>query len=172
MACSSRANAGQRMKLHVAGALSSLERDRMAPGAELERVIEVPIRTLDDVLAEAQAPAPIDLISLDVEGHELQVLDGFTLSRWKPRLILLEDHVGDLTKHRFLSAQGYRLVRRVENNGWYVPRDAAVSVGPRERWEIVRKYYLALPFRMLRNASRRLRQPIKDWLRARQRASG
>ena len=167
VACSSRANAGQQMKLHVAGALSSLERERMAPGAELERVIEVPIRTLDDVLIEAQAPAPLDLVSLDVEGHELKVLDGFTLARWQPRLILLEDHVGDLSKHRALTARGYRLIRRVENNGWYVPRDAAVRVTPSERWEIVRKYYLALPFRILRNVSRRLRQPLKDRLRAR-----
>ncbi len=171
VACSSRTNAGQQMKLHVAGALSSLEPERMAPGAELQRVIEVPIRTLDDVLTEAQAPAPIDLLSLDVEGHELQVLDGFTPGRWKPRLILMEDHVGDLSKHRFLSAQGYRLIRRVENNGWYVPGDAAVSVTARQRWEILRKYYLALPFRMLRNVSRRLRQPLKDRLRARQRAA-
>ena len=99
------------------------------------------------------------------------MLDGFTPGRWKPRLILMEDHVGDLSKHRFLSAQGYRLIRRVENNGWYVPGDAAVSVTPRQRWEILRKYYLALPFRMLRNVSRRLRQPLKDRLRARQRAA-
>ena len=172
VACSSQTNAGQQMKFHVAGALSSLDPDRMAPGAELQRVIEVPIRTLDDVLIEAQAPVPIDLVSLDVEGHELQVLDGFTLGRWQPRLILLEDHVGDLSKHRFLSAQGYRLIRRVENNGWYVPGDAVVGVTPRQRWEIVRKYYLALPFRMLRNVSRRLRQPLKDRLRARRRAAG
>jgi hypothetical protein len=154
------------MRLHVAGALSSLERDRMAPGAELQRIIEVPIRTLDDVLAEAGAPVPFDLLSLDVEGHELKVLDGFTLARWRPRLILMEDHVGDLSKHRFLSGQGYRLIRRVENNGWYVPRDAAVAVSMHDRWEIVRKYYFALPFRMLRNISRRLRQPIKDRRRA------
>ncbi len=171
VACSSQTNAGQQMKFHVAGALSSLEPDRMAPGAELQRVIEVPIRTLDDVLIEAQAPVPIDLVSLDVEGHELQVLDGFTPGRWKPRLILMEDHVGDLSKHRFLSAQGYRLIRRVENNGWYVPGDAVVGVTPRQRWEILRKYYLALPFRMLRNVSRRLRQPLKDRLRARRRAA-
>ena len=171
VACSSRRNAGQQMKFHVAGALSSLERERMAPGAELERVIEVPIRTLDDVLTEAQAPVPLDLVSLDVEGHELQVLDGFTLARWQPRLILLEDHVGDLSKHRALTAQGYRLIRRVENNGWYVPRDVAVSITPRQRWEIVRKYYLALPFRILRNVSRRLRQPFKDRRRARSHAA-
>jgi FkbM family methyltransferase len=170
VACSSPANAGQRMTFHVAGALSSLERDRMAPGAELERVIEVPVRTLDDILAEAQAPVPFDLLSLDVEGHELKVLAGFTFARWRPRLILLEDHVGDLSKHRALTAAGYRLIRRVENNGWYVPADAAVEATPRQRWDIVRKYYLALPFRMLRNASRRLRQPLKDRLRDRGRA--
>jgi FkbM family methyltransferase len=167
VACSSPANAGQRMTFHVAGALSSLERERMAPGAELQRVIEVPVRTLDDILAEVQAPVPLDLLSLDVEGHELKVLEGFTFARWRPRLVLLEDHVGDLDKHRFVTAAGYKLIRRVENNGWYVPADAAVEVTPAQRWEIVRKYYLALPFRVLRNASRRLRQPFKDRLRER-----
>ena len=167
VACSSPANAGQRMKFHVAGALSSLERGRMAPGAELQRVIEVPVRTLDDILAEAQAPVPLDLLSLDVEGHELKVLEGFTVARWRPRLVLLEDHVSDLRKHRFVAAAGYKLIRRVENNGWYVPADADVAVTLRQRWEIVRKYYLALPFRVLRNASRRLRQPFKDRLRER-----
>ena len=79
----------------------------MAPGAELQRVIEVPVRTLDDILAEAQAPVPFDLLSLDVEGHELKVLEGFTFARWRPRLVLLEDHVGDLSKHRALTAAGY-----------------------------------------------------------------
>ncbi len=70
-------------------------------------------------------------------------LSGFDFARWQPRLILLEDHVGNLKKHRFLRAAGYRLIRRFENNGWYVPRDATIGVAPRERWEIVRKYYLA-----------------------------
>jgi hypothetical protein len=95
-----------------------------------------------------------------VEGHELEVLSGFDFARWRPRLVLLEDHVGSLAKHRFVEAAGYRLIRRVENNGWYVPRDAAVAVAPRERWEILRKYYLGLPFRMARNASRALRRRI------------
>ena len=53
VACSSPGNAGRLMRLHVAGALSSLDRDRMAPGADPERIIEVPIRTLDDILIEA-----------------------------------------------------------------------------------------------------------------------
>ena len=169
VACSAPKHAGTRMRLHVAGALSSLDRHLMAPGAELERIIEVPVRTLDDILIEANAPVPFDFLSVDVEGHELEVLSGFDFARWRPRLILLEDHVGNLAKHRFLKCAGYRLIRRCENNGWYVPRDAAAAVAPGDRWEIVRKYYLALPFRVARNASRWLRQPIKDWMRRRSR---
>ncbi len=95
------------------------------------------------------------------------MLSGFDLVRWRPRLILIEDHVGNLKKHRFLKNSGYRLIRRVENNGWYVPRDAEVALPLRERWNIVRKYYLGLPFRIARNASRRVRQPFKDRVRAR-----
>src|SRR5262245_8926140 len=31
------------------------------------------------------------------------------------RLILLEDHVADLSRHRYLAAAGYRIIRRYEN---------------------------------------------------------
>ena len=167
-ACSSPENAGRNMRLYMAGALSSLDRDRMAPGAEPERVIEVPVRTLDDILAEAGAPAQFDFLSIDVEGHELEVLRGFDFARWRPRLVLLEDHVGHLARHRFLKNSGYRLIRRFENNGWYVPREAILPLPPRERWNIVRKYYLGLPFRMARNASRRVRRRIRQWWRTRE----
>jgi FkbM family methyltransferase len=162
VACSSRQNSGHRMRLHVAGPHSALDRDRMAPGTLPDEVIDVPVRALDDVLVEARAPERFEFLSIDVEGHELEVLSGLDLARWQPRLILIEDHVADLDRHRFLTGCGYRLIRRFENNGWYVPPDAAVKVAIRERWNILRKYYLALPFRIARNASRRLRQPFKD----------
>ena len=47
------------------------------PEREPERVIDVPMRTLDDILDEAAAPVGFDLLSVDVEGHELEVLSGF-----------------------------------------------------------------------------------------------
>ena len=162
VACSSPDNAGRTMPLHVVGPLSSLERGGMAAGASPELVIEVPVRTLDEILIEAQAPSPIEFLSIDVEGHELNVLQGFDLARWRPRLILLEDHVTGLAKHRFLTNAGYRLIRRFDNNGWYVPADTEVSMTLPERWQILRKYYLALPFRMLRNASRRMRGKVQS----------
>lgn len=161
VACSSPENAGRELPLHVAGPLSSLDRKHMAPGATPERVINVPIRTLDSILIEAASPVGFDFLSIDVEGHEIEVLRGFDLARWRPRLILLEDHVADLTKHRYLTEAGFRIIRRYENNGWYVPRDSTVMCQWPDRWEILRKYYLALPFRVLRNFSRRRRNTIK-----------
>ena len=158
VACSAPQNAGRTLPLHVAGPLSALDRARMAPGAAPETIIYVPVRTLDSVLEEAGAPAGFDFLSIDVEGHELEVLRGFSIARWRPRLILLEDHVRDLAKHRYLTAHGYRIVRRYENNGWYVARGDAARASLADRWEILRKYYLALPFRILRNLSRRLRK--------------
>jgi FkbM family methyltransferase len=162
VACSSPDNAGRTLPLHVAGPLSSLDRGGMAAGASPGRVIDVPIRTLNEILIEAQAPSSIDFLSIDVEGHELDVLRGFDLARWKPRLILLEDHVTGLAKHRFLTRAGYRLIRRFDNNGWYMPSEIEASITLPERWEILRKYYLALPFRMMRNASRRLRGKVQS----------
>lgn len=157
VACSSPENANRTLPLHVAGPLSSLDRAGMAPGAAPQAVIEVPIRTLDSLLEEAQAPERFEFLSIDVEGHEIEVLRGFSLARWQPRLVMIEDHVADLARHRFMIDAGYRIIRRYENNGWYVPNDSTVRCELRDRWEIVRKYYLALPIRALRNFSRRLR---------------
>ena len=158
VACSSPENAGRTLPLHVAGPLSALDRERMAPGAAPENVIQVPVKTLDSILEDAGTHPGFDFLSIDVEGHEIEVLRGFDIARWRPRLILLEDHVADLSKHRTLTAAGYRIIRRYENNGWYVPRAAAERASLADRWEILRKYYLALPFRWLRNLSRRLRK--------------
>jgi FkbM family methyltransferase len=157
VACSSPENSGRSMSLYVDGPCSALNRDRMAPGAKPACVISVPVRTLDSVLDEANAVAPLDLLSVDVEGHEVEVFSGFDFRRWQPSLILAEDHVSNLRTHHVLTANGYRLIRRLGNNGWYVPANVTVPVSLPERWEIVRKYYLALPFRILRNMFRHQR---------------
>ena len=167
VACSSPKNDGKRLPYYVAGPLSTLDRAAMAPGSQPKAIIDVRARTLNSILTEAGAPQPIDFLSIDVEGHEIEVLRGFDFTRWRPRLILLEDHVGNLLKHRFMKSSGYRLVRRTGLNGWYVSTNSHVHFGFFDRWRVLRKYYLALPFRVLRNLSRRLRQPIKDRMSAR-----
>ena len=42
-------------------------------------------------------------------------------ARWRPLLILVEDHVSNLRDARYLKQRGYRLIRRLGHNGWYVP---------------------------------------------------
>lgn len=51
--------------------------------------IEVPARTLTSLLDEINPPL-VDFFSLDVEGYELQVLQGLDLSRYRPTYILVE----------------------------------------------------------------------------------
>jgi FkbM family methyltransferase len=55
------------------------------------RTEEVPARTLSSILEEAGDP-PIDLLSLDVEGHEVAALGGLDLERHAPAWILIEMH--------------------------------------------------------------------------------
>lgn len=160
-ACSSPDRAGSRMTLYVLGPYSSFDPNLAVTGLRPEHAIEVPVRTLDDILQEAGAPCGFDLLSVDVEGHELDVLRGFDFARWQPRLILLEDHVTSLDKHRFLTQAGYRLMRRTGLNGWYVPEGKAPALDLKGQWQILRKYYLGLPFRIFRDARRRLRDRLK-----------
>jgi len=159
-ACSSPANAGTMMTLHLSGPHSSFKREFAITGAVSRGTIAVPVRTLDDILEEAGAPAPIDFVSIDTEGHEVEVLRGFDIARWRPGLILIEDHVTSLATHRFFSRTGYRLIRRTGLNSWYVPRSAAPRVGLIGSWEFLRKYYLALPIRIMRDRKRRLQDRI------------
>ena len=67
---------------------------RRPPASTPARTIDVPLTTLDDLLAgPLQAHTQrIDAASIDVEGHELDVLDGFDLDRFQPAVILVEDH--------------------------------------------------------------------------------
>jgi FkbM family methyltransferase len=155
VACSSPANNRHMMTLHMAGPHSSLNDELAAAGVKSESSIQVPVRTLDEVLTDVNAPAPLDFVSIDVEGHELDVLKGMNLGRWQPRLILLEDHLTSLAAHRYVTRKGYRLVRRTGLNSWYVPRESLPRLGW-GKWQLIRKYYFSHPFRLLRNWKRRL----------------
>ena len=156
VACSKPANAGKTLTLYLAGFQSSVVPDFYVAGVRRQGEIAVPVMTLDQVLEDAGAPRPLDFVSIDVEGHVLEVMEGFTVSRWQPRLLLIEDTVHDLSLHRYIIAQGYRWIRRTGINSWYVPEAAAERVGLFGKLQFLRKYYLGRPFRKLRDAKRRL----------------
>src|SRR5262245_37596767 len=162
VACSARENAGRSMTLHLAGIHSSFDPQLKVAAVRPAGTVEVPLTTLDSILAENRAPAPLDFLAVDVEGHEIEVLQGFDFVRWRPRLILIEDLVLDLTLHRFMEAHGYRWVRRTDINSWYVPADSALRVSALGRWQFFRKYYLGTPIRRAREALRRLRARLRQ----------
>ena len=153
-ACSSRRNSGSRMRLHLAGPHSSFDGRLNLADVKPHDVVDVPVRTLDEILIEAGAPR-VDFVSIDVEGHELDVLDGFDLARWRPRLILIEDLLLDLRLHRLLTSRGYGWLRRTGINNWYAPADEVPALGFDGRWQLFNKAYLGTPFRRLRMAWRR-----------------
>lgn len=129
---------------------ATLERNVDDYGIRYVRTERVELVTLDALLAQAGNPQ-VDFISIDTEGTELDVLMGFTLARYQPALILLEDKGQSLAKHRFLRAHGYKLVKRTELNNWYVPRETRFSMTTLgERLRLWRKVFLGLPFRKFR----------------------
>jgi FkbM family methyltransferase len=73
--------------------------------------VRVPGRTLSAVLDDVR-PDRIDLLSLDVEGYELEVLRGLDLGRHAPRFILVEifDEPGRRDAVNRLLAPRYGLV--------------------------------------------------------------
>ncbi len=122
------------------------------------RSMHLPSRTLDSVLAEAELPQ-VDFLSLDVEGMELDALDGFDLQKWQPRLLLIEDFFYDHRKHAYLCQRGYKLVKRTGYNNWYVPRSARASVFSLnsfgELFSLFRKMWFSGPLIGVRRALRR-----------------
>lgn len=73
--------------------------------------------TLTHMLKLVDAPPVIDYVSIDVEGHELQVLDGMDFDQWTVRLITVETNVyidGPARKdaiHERLTARGFVRIR-------------------------------------------------------------
>jgi FkbM family methyltransferase len=99
------------------------------------RPLQVIKRRLDDILDEAGITRSPDFITIDVEGHELEVLEGLSIDRWKPLIILVEDnsHFEDDTVSRYLHRFGYKPFRRTGVNDWYAHRTQSQLVNPASR---------------------------------------
>ncbi|MCL5966775.1 MAG: FkbM family methyltransferase [Deltaproteobacteria bacterium] len=134
---------------HVCGMFSSLEKNVADNRIRYEAAITRRVVTLDAILREENVVA-LDFLSLDTEGTEFDVLRGFDIRKYEPRLILIEDTVTGLDKHAHLLSAGYRLVRRTGSNNWYVPRNSPRDASILDRIRLFRKMYLGTPFRAFR----------------------
>ncbi len=92
------------------------------------RTFQVPVTHLDKLLSEhPKKPTRVDVAVIDVEGGEVDVLEGFDLERWKPRVMLLEDNQQGrdprLTQWMEKNAKVYQQVGWVEMSRVYVRSD-------------------------------------------------
>lgn len=90
----------------------SLEQLRGLPRVK-DRYIEtvqVPSVTLNQVL-QAHGVKKVDFVSLDIEGHEPEALQGFDIDRYRPDLLCVE--IQPYTRewiHRYFAAHGYTVI--------------------------------------------------------------
>ncbi len=154
-ACSSPENHNKVHKMLVAGVHSTLNDNPIALGAVSNKTIDVNCRTLDSILEENGVVPGFDFLSIDVEGHEMELFKGFDLLKWKPRLVLLEDHVTNHKKHNFMVSKGYQILLRTGLNSWYVPRDNGYRLSLPSKIEFIRKYWLGLLFRKIQYSASR-----------------
>jgi FkbM family methyltransferase len=87
--------------------------------------IVVPSITLDELL-EREKPAKVDFLTMDIEDSEPGALAGFSIERWKPRLVCVEMHAGVRKRifgyfesHGYVQVVSYGLVDRL--NGYFTP---------------------------------------------------
>jgi FkbM family methyltransferase len=126
------------VELHLGGTISTTKAEYVEHYKDIEEFSFVawdpPIPVLqvrlDDELERLGFPSPIDFVSVDVEGAEFEVLAGFSMEHWKPRLIVWETrakfHDERLSwmgpaMNKAMLERGYRLVQEDTINSVYVP---------------------------------------------------
>ena len=113
--------------------------------AQRTRCEPIQLVTFADAVAGLDLPDPIDLLSLDVEGHELNVLRSIPFEQFRFRMIVVETHLrqpltsGFLWRHRDLDAInallrtcGYYPVSESWANTLYAPRSEPADVAREE----------------------------------------
>ncbi|CAN7372013.1 FkbM family methyltransferase [Aminobacter ciceronei] len=82
--------------------------------------------SLNDLLARYDAPKKIDFISIDTEGSEPEILEGFDFGRYDVRLFAIEHNYTQAEKQidRLMKLRGYERVHRLWSrwDAWYRKR--------------------------------------------------
>jgi hypothetical protein len=99
--------------------------DYLDPHLEYERtiknkdeIVEVNCVTLTELLIKHNIKE-IDFFSLDVEGYEIDVLNGLDLSIFRPRFVLIETEnreVYQTTIRNFMDCKNYKFIERLSGN--------------------------------------------------------
>ena len=94
--------------------------------SDKSHIIEVKTKTLDNILMENNINNQIDLLCIDVEGHDFEVLKSINLLHYQPKLIVIEMHEFNLESvdsseiYLYLKEHNYRLLNYATMNGFFV----------------------------------------------------
>jgi FkbM family methyltransferase len=123
------------IEINIAGVLTTTNRDLLHAyksigwakrSIENVRSIFVPQRRLDDILEGAHAPSPIDVLIVDVEGAEASVFAGFTIDKWRPKMMIVELAHTHPDLHA-VCAKDAGTQRMIETNGYSVVYKDAIN---------------------------------------------
>ena len=107
-------------------------------GSKAKEVKKVTTSTLNKIIENSiYKNREIDFLSIDVEGHEIEVLKGLDFNKYKPKLVVLEfiDHeikefyyqkINNILKsqlNKFMENQNYKLVNWIHDDLVYVPNN-------------------------------------------------
>jgi len=105
-------------------AISSLSPDPrlIASHAHLIRsthTIPIQVRTLTEILDEANFPRVIDFVSIDTENTELDVLKGIDFTKYAIQYFIVENNYDEPACREYLQARGYTMIHRTGVNDIY-----------------------------------------------------
>ena len=82
--------------------------------------IQVPQKTLNSIIeTELSYITEIDVISIDVEGGELNVLKGIDLNKYKPKILVIENIFNKPDIYDYLKQFNYILDKHIDYNQYY-----------------------------------------------------
>ncbi len=115
--------------------------------------LKLPCKPLTQILDDNQVDKKFDFLSIDVEGHELDVLKTLNFDKYSPKVIMLEDNSKgeDKAPAKYLKQFGYKRVCRTGVNDWYTKElvhlftlEKIKSCFTHYRWDLKRKIYKLL----------------------------
>src|SRR5262252_1407600 len=94
-------------------------------------IVEVTTVTLRDILERANAPRYIHYVSLDIEGGEVNALEGFPFDEYQMGALTVEHNYHEpqrTTIRTLMESHGYKYVHTSIRDDFYIPADTAISV--------------------------------------------
>ena len=120
---------------HNRSAINTLSK---VSGINAKEIKKIKTQTLDNIIEDSKFKNKIiDYLSIDVEGHELNVMKGFNLKKYKPKLIVLElinpnikefylnkiENVLNSKIYEYMNENNYKLVNWIHEDLIFVPKD-------------------------------------------------